>query len=99
VNRIYPKKVNKSTEGKSGKTLETLSEAYRKLAPYLNIGTTWAISVLFFTWLGWYFDNKWETNPLLTVVGAFIGISTGFYHFIKVVAQESKKDKNNKSNI
>jgi F0F1-type ATP synthase assembly protein I len=92
-----PKKTNNSSQEKSTKTLESLSEAYRKLTPYLNIGTVWAISVIFFTWIGWLLDHYWDTEPWMTVVGAILGVITGFYHFFKVVSRApGENDKNNR---
>ncbi len=98
MNQTYHRKVSKASHRKSKKTLENLSESYRKLAPYLNIGTFWAASVLIFTWLGWYLDRKWNTHPWFTIIGAFIGIGAGFYNFFKVVLKENEKNKVGKSN-
>jgi F0F1-type ATP synthase assembly protein I len=60
----------------------------------LNIGFVLAGSVLLFTWLGVTLDKHWSTHPWLTVVGAFLGIFTGFYHFIKTILNEQKKQQN-----
>lgn len=75
------------------KNVESLAEAYRKLAPYLNIGYVWAASVILFTALGWYLDKKWHTSPWLTLVGALLGVATGFYQFLKTVTGLEKKKK------
>ncbi len=79
---------DKSPQKDSG----SLAETYRKLAPYLNIGYVWAISVIAFTLLGVYLDNRWQTKPWLTLAGALLGIFSGFYHLIKTVIQEDKKE-------
>jgi F0F1-type ATP synthase assembly protein I len=96
VNQNHRKKADNSSHQKSAKTLENLAETYRKIGPYLNIGTVWAVSVLFFTWIGWYLDKKWMTQPWLTVLGAFIGIITGFYHFLKTVLDDKSKNESEK---
>lgn len=75
-------------------TLSSLSEAYRKLAPYLNIGYFFAASVTLMIFLGYYLDKKWETDPWLTVCGAILGIAIGFYNFFKTVFSIEKKKNN-----
>lgn len=84
------KNKNSSLQNTS-KNTESLSEAYRKLAPYLNIGIVWMASVLLFTWIGITLDKKWETKPWLTLLGAILGIVTGFYHFIKTVLRDDNQ--------
>lgn len=91
MNRTNPNKEN-SPEKNNSKHPENLVEVYRKLAPYLNVGVVWMASVLLFTWIGLTFDKKWETKPWLTLVGAILGIVTGFYHFIKTVLSENHSD-------
>jgi F0F1-type ATP synthase assembly protein I len=74
-------------------TLSSLSEAYRKLAPYLNIGYFFGVSVTGLTLLGYYLDRRWQTDPWLTLVGATLGIGMGFYNFFKTVFAMEKKDR------
>ncbi|GAB4368635.1 MAG: hypothetical protein Kow0042_09930 [Calditrichia bacterium] len=79
------------------KDLENLAEVYRKLAPYLNIGYTWAASVIILTLIGRYLDNKWSSKPWLTLLGALLGIGTGFYNFIRVVTTQNQEKKDDSS--
>src|SRR5512137_2817119 len=65
---------NSSPENSEYQKSDSLSAAYRKIGPYMNIGFVLAGSVLFFTWLGFTLDKHWSTHPWLTVVGAFLGI-------------------------
>jgi hypothetical protein len=74
------------------KNISSLAEGYRKLAPYMNIGLVWAIAVIFFTYIGLKLDEKWNSGPWLTLTGAIFGIITGFYHFIKTVLSQEKKN-------
>lgn len=76
------------------KGLNSLAEAYRKLAPYLNIGYVMAASIALFTWLGYFLDKRWQTFPWLTITGAVLGIVTGFYNFFKTVFLLDKKNQN-----
>jgi F0F1-type ATP synthase assembly protein I len=91
MNRKNLNKQN-SPEKNNSKNPENIVEVYRKLAPYLNVGVVWMASVLLFTWIGLTLDKKWETKPWLTLVGAILGIVTGFYHFIKTVLSENSSD-------
>ncbi len=80
-----------------GIRLESLSEAYRKIAPYLNIGYVMTTSVVVFTFLGYYVDKKWETRPWFTIVGAVVGLVVGFYQFFKIVLGQQKQKENPRS--
>jgi F0F1-type ATP synthase assembly protein I len=85
-------RTNKShKKSKSISTLSSLSDTYRKLSPYFNIGYVFAASVALLTFLGYYLDQKLGTNPWLTLVGAILGISTGFYNFFKTVSGSNEK--------
>ena len=79
---------------------ESLTEVYRKLAPYLNIGYTWAASVALLSFLGYVLDKKWHTKPWLTLLGACLGVVVGFYNFFKTVFWLEKKEnrKNGENN-
>jgi F0F1-type ATP synthase assembly protein I len=93
VVRIFQKKNDKDDFLQSKKSSENFAEAYRKLSPYLNIGIVWAILVFLFTWIGIKLDKSWQTEPWFTLLGSIFGITTGFYHFIKTVSCEEKKNK------
>jgi hypothetical protein len=47
---------------------------------YLGHGLTWAVSTLFFLWLGTKADGWLGTEPWLALLGAFVGAGAGFYH-------------------
>ncbi len=76
---------NPHRKSKSNSTLSSLSDTYRKLSPYFNIGYVFAASVALLTFLGHYLDQRWGTNPWLTLIGAILGIFTGFYNFFRTV--------------
>lgn len=87
-----PKNDGSGKRSATNSTFSSLSEAYRKLAPYLNIGYFFGASVTVMTLLGYYLDKKWQTDPWLTVCGAVLGIGMGFYNFFKTVFNLEKKD-------
>jgi F0F1-type ATP synthase assembly protein I len=49
---------------------------------YLGVGLTLAVSTLGFLWLGTLADGWLGTEPLFTLVGAFVGAAAGFYYMI-----------------
>jgi len=89
----HPKNDESRKRSSTNPTLSNLSEAYRKLAPYLNIGYFFGASVTVMILLGYYLDKKWQTDPWLTVCGAVLGIGLGFYNFFKTVLNLEKKDR------
>lgn len=72
------------------------SKQLQKIAPFLNIGTVLVACVLVGIGLGYWLDKKLQTEPWLLLAGAFLGIASGFYHFIKTVMQLQKSDESKK---
>jgi F0F1-type ATP synthase assembly protein I len=70
----------------------SLSDSYRKIAPYLNVGYVWAASVILFTFIGIKLDDLWETKPWFTLIGVLFGVGGGFYHFLKTVLKANKQE-------
>jgi hypothetical protein len=63
---------------------------------YMSAGLVWALSTLMFLFGGSWVDGKLGTGPWLTLVGAFVGASTGFWWMIRelvVVPGKSGKAK------
>ena len=63
----------------------------RKAGPYLGIGSTFLASIAVCLFGGWWLDGVLGTTPWLTVAGAFLGITTGFYLFLKIVMGEQRR--------
>lgn len=87
-----PTRNHKKSLDHKAKDISSLAEGYRKLAPYMNIGLVWAVAVILFTFIGLKLDEKWNSRPWFTLIGAIFGITAGFYHFIKTVLSQEKKD-------
>ena len=85
-------KNHKNFPDNKDKNISSIAEGYRKIAPYMNIGLVWAIAVILFTYIGLQLDQKLNSRPWFTLAGAIFGITTGFYHFIKTVISQEKKD-------
>ncbi len=52
---------------------------------YVGLGMQLAVTVTAMAFLGVWLDGKFKTEPVLTVVFSFLGISAGLYNFIKTV--------------
>lgn len=55
------------------------------LMNYLGLGTQLAVTVTAMAFLGLWLDKRFNTEPILTVIFSFIGITAGLYNFIKTV--------------
>ncbi|QQS36892.1 MAG: AtpZ/AtpI family protein [Ignavibacteriales bacterium] len=73
-----------------GKDTSDLSRTYREIAPYIGLGTQLAVTVTAMVFLGIWLDGELNTNPVLTIVGSFIGVAAGMYHFIKSVTKSGQ---------
>jgi hypothetical protein len=47
---------------------------------YLGIGMTWALSTALFLYVGTVLDGRLDTDPWLTLIGAFVGAAAGFWY-------------------
>jgi F0F1-type ATP synthase assembly protein I len=63
----------------------------RKVGPYLDIGLVFAILLVLGVFLGRWLDARWGTEPWMLLVGALLGMASGFYHFFKVVLGRGKR--------
>lgn len=64
------------------------------VSKYLSVGLTSALSTGLFAFLGLAGDRRFDTEPLLTLLGALVGAGAGFYHMyhhLVVVPREQKK--------
>lgn len=63
-------------------------EVMRALAPYMNIGWMFLVSVGLGMLGGRWADGQLGTEPWLFLVGALVGIAVGFYNFFLVVLRK-----------
>jgi F0F1-type ATP synthase assembly protein I len=75
---------------RSGKDQTDLSQTYKEIAPYIGLGMQLAVTVTAMVFLGIWLDGMFSTKPVLTVIGAFLGIFAGMYNFIKSVTKDNK---------
>ena len=67
-----------------------------EIARALSLGLTWALSTALFLYVGMLCDGWLGTEPILTVVGAFVGAAAGFYYlYSQLMARtgERKRDR------
>ena len=68
------------------KGLSDLAQGYQKAEPYLAASTQLVASVGVCTLLGWWLDRKLGHEvPWLLMVGAVVGMTSGFISFFRTV--------------
>ncbi|MEJ2104973.1 MAG: AtpZ/AtpI family protein [Ignavibacteriaceae bacterium] len=72
--------------------IKSANNFYREIGPYLGLGLQLAVTVTLMVFLGIWLDGYFETQPILTIVFAFLGVFAGLYNFIKSV-QKAGNDK------
>lgn len=67
-------------------------EGYKKVGPYLGLGTQLASTVILMFFLGYWLDKKLETTPYMVIIFSIIGSFTAIYNFIRAVLRLSSKN-------
>jgi F0F1-type ATP synthase assembly protein I len=58
---------------------------------FAGLGIQLAISILLFLYLGQWLDKKLGTEPLLLILGVFIGAALGIYNMYHALTAAQKK--------
>jgi ATP synthase protein I len=66
---------------------------YKEIGPYLGLGLQLAVTVSIMVFIGVWLDGKFNTDPVLTIIFAFLGVFAGLYTFIKSVLKASNDKK------
>jgi ATP synthase protein I len=69
------------------------SSFYKEIGPYLGLGLQLAVTVTIMVFVGVWLDGKFNTNPILTIIFAFLGVFAGLYTFIKSVLKAGNDKK------
>lgn len=77
---------------------KNLSESLREVGPYLGLGSQLAVTIIILFFIGRWLDSEFQTNPILTIIFAFVGGFAGLYNFIHTVINLNKTKKREKSN-
>jgi len=66
---------------------------YKEIGPYLGLGLQLAVTVTIMVFIGVWLDGKFNTDPVLTIIFAFLGVFAGLYTFIKSVLKAGNDKK------
>jgi len=72
--------------------IKSANNFYKEIGPYLGLGLQLALTVTIMVFLGIWLDGYFKTQPILTIVFAFLGVFASLYNFIKSV-QKAGNDK------
>ncbi len=75
------------------KSENSLTKTYKDIGPYLGLGTQLAATITLMFFLGNWLDQKFELEPVLTIVFTLFGGFAGTYNFIKATIKTEKKKK------
>ena len=73
-----------------------IGSPYRNVGAYLTLGIQFVVTILLCVFAGHWADGKFDSSPLLTLIGGLLGIAAGFYHFIRTVL---KMDRNSEEDV
>lgn len=68
-------------------------EGYKKVGPYLGLGTQLAATVILMFYIGYWLDIKFQTYPYLVIIFSLLGSFAAIYNFIRSVLKLSSKEK------
>ncbi len=79
------------------KKIKEIDAGFKKVGPYLGLGTQLSATIVLMFFLGYYLDKKFNLFPILSIVLGLFGGFAGIYNFIKTVLELNKKNKNDKN--
>lgn len=71
----------------------SLTKTYKEIGPYLGLGTQLAATIILMFFLGRWLDEKFELEPILTILFSFFGGFAGIYNVIKSTINLNNKKK------
>lgn len=60
----------------------------------ITIGLQLGITIFIFVWVGYKIDLHYNRSPLFLAVGTVIGMAVGFYHLMKQIGDQNRKNDN-----
>lgn len=72
-------------------------EGYKKVGPYLGLGTQLAATVILMFYIGYWLDKKFQTHPYLVIIFSLLGAFAAIYNFIRSVLKLSSQEKSRKN--
>jgi ATP synthase protein I len=71
--------------------------AYQAVGKYAGFGLQFALSILFFLWIGQWVDRKVGTDGIFVIIGVFIGAGGAFYSMYRSVMADQKREDDEKA--
>ena len=60
---------------------------------FAGLGIQLLVSILLFLYLGQWLDKKLGTDPLLLIVGVFVGAAVGIYNMYHMLTAAQRKER------
>ena len=67
------------------RSFESFQKVIKQSGPAASSSYGLIVSILLFTFIGWYIDSNNDTSPVMTIIGLFAGMIIGFYHLVKTM--------------
>jgi len=68
---------------------------YRELAPYMNLGTQFLVTIALFIWIGYWLDGKYDSKNYI-VYFSISGLIVAGISFANTIRRLEKKNKKKK---
>ena len=73
-----------------------LGAAYRKAGPYLSLGVEFTVTIILCFVLGRWLDGKFETTPVIALVGFLLGSAGAMMNLLRSVNRLHERGKADK---
>jgi len=86
--------MNGSPEGEPGGTPQRNGppEEGFSVSEFAGVGIQFAVSILFFLYVGQWLDRKFGTAPWLLIIGVFVGAAASFYSMYRKLMAAQARD-------
>ena len=93
---LWPKRCHTPVQCWSKVILENHRQGVRGAGHYIDLGLQFAVAIGLGVALGYYLDTKWNTTPIMLILGVLLGAAAGFLNIYRAVFP-SKRDENDKA--
>lgn len=70
---------------------EKKRSGFRASMPYFDLGLTMALGIAVLAYLGHKLDQRWGTDPWLTLTGSVLGVVIGFINLFRTALPPKEK--------
>ena len=68
-----------------GRSFESFQKVIKQSGPAAAASYGPVVSILLFTFIGWYIDSIIDTSAIMSLIGLVVGMIIGFYHLVKTM--------------